>query len=106
MINCLIVDDEPHSAETLKSYVEKIDGLSLTGVFNHPLKAINFLEANKNTQIDIAFLDIEMPEMTGFELSEFLPAGTAIVYTTAHADYSLKAFETNVFDFLLKPVSF
>jgi two-component system LytT family response regulator len=104
MIKCLIVDDEQYAIDTLTQYINQTDGCSVLGTFTSPYAALRALEAGLLP--DILFLDIDMPELSGMELAALIPPQIAIIYVTAHGDYALKAFETNVFDFLLKPVSY
>ena len=104
MISCIIIDDEPYSIETIQNYILKVPELELLAAFNEPLAALNYIKTQKKP--DIVFLDVDMPEMSGFELAGFLPPDVAIIYVTAFAQYALKAFETNVYDFLVKPVSY
>ena len=104
MINCIVIDDESSSIETLEDYIQKCEFLHLSGSFTNPLNAIRFME--NNGYPDMVFLDVDMPELSGLELAQFLPPQTAIIYVTAFAAYAIQAFETNVYDFLLKPVSF
>ena len=102
-MNCMIVDDEEMSRELLKGYCEKVDGLNLVSIGKNGLEAISALE---KLSIDVMFLDIEMPELTGMELlksSEKLPE---IVLTTSSKDHALEAFEYQVADYITKPVSF
>jgi two-component system LytT family response regulator len=104
MISCIIVDDEPYSIDTLSDYISKSNGLRLLKAYSNSLDAINNIQNWQNP--DIIFLDIDMPDLTGLEFAELLPENIAVIYVTAHAEYALKAFDTNVYDFLLKPVSF
>jgi two-component system LytT family response regulator len=104
MIKCLIVDDEQYAIDTLTQYINQTDDCSVLGTFTSPYAALRALEAGLLP--DILFLDVDMPELSGMELAALIPPQIAIIYVTAHGDYALKAFETNVFDFLLKPVSY
>jgi two-component system LytT family response regulator len=104
MITCIIVDDEQYSIETLKEYISKISDVQLIGEFTSSLHAIKTIA--DGLKPDIIFLDINMPELSGIELGELLSPEIAIIYITGFADYAIKSFETNVYDFLLKPISF
>ncbi|MDN5286004.1 MAG: yehT 5 [Mucilaginibacter sp.] len=104
MISCVIVDDESYVIDTLTQYLSKTNDCHLLATFSDPLAALQ--EIKGGLIPDILFLDVDMPELSGFELASLLPPQIAIVYVTAHDDYALQAFETNVYDFLLKPVSF
>ncbi|PWK70836.1 LytTR family two component transcriptional regulator [Mucilaginibacter oryzae] len=104
MINCIIIDDEAYSIETLTDYIDKTAGFNLIGAFTNPIQGVN--EIAKGLNPDLIYLDIDMPKLTGFELAGLLPEGLPIIYITAFSEYALPAFETNVYDFLLKPVSY
>jgi two-component system LytT family response regulator len=103
MISCIIIDDEEYSIETLSEYIKRTDFLELIGTYTNSSEAITSIQSGRAP--DLVFLDIDMPELNGFEVAALLPAGTAIIYITAFSNYALKAFETNVYDFLLKPIS-
>ncbi len=102
-IKCIIVDDEHLARVLLESYVEKIPGLELVQKCKSPLEA---LECLQNNTIDLMFLDIQMPDLTGIELLESLQHPPAVILTTAYQEYALKGFELNVQDYLVKPISF
>ncbi|MDF2432520.1 MAG: two-component system, LytTR family, response regulator [Mucilaginibacter sp.] len=104
MINCIIIDDEQYSIDTLTEYIKKAGSVNLLGSYTNPLKAIQAIKAGEKP--NLVFLDIDMPELSGIELAGLLPSDIAIIYITAYSGYALQAFETNVYDFLLKPVSF
>ena len=102
-MNCIIVDDEEMSRNALKQLIGRVDFLNLVKVCEGPLEAITTL---KNEKVDIMFLDIEMPDMSGMDLIKSLPQETRpmIILTTSHTEYALDAFEHNVVDYLVKPV--
>ena len=102
-IKCIITDDEPIARKGLRSYIEKIDFLSLVGEFED---AIQLNTALKILQPDLVFLDIEMPEITGIDLLSGLINPPKIIIVSAYEQYALKGYELNVADYLLKPVSF
>lgn len=102
-IKCLAVDDEPMALEKLKSFIGRIPQLELTGAFQHPLKAIEFLKLNP---VRILFLDIRMVEISGLEIVEQMITRPQVIFTTAYHEYALKAFELSVTDYLLKPYTF
>lgn len=104
MIKCIIVDDEEYAIDTLTQYINKTNDLQILSTFTNPYLALKELE--NGLAPDILFLDVDMPELSGMELASLIPPAIAIVYVTAHADYAFKAFDTNVYDFLLKPVSY
>lgn len=101
---CYIIDDEQHAIDTLTNYIGRVPELSLTGSSTNPVEAIQILKSR--TDIDIIFLDVDMPEISGIEAVELLPKDTAVVFTTAHSSYAINAFEQNAVDFLLKPIAF
>lgn len=101
-INCLIVDDEPIARKILGEYVEELDWLQLVGQAESPLKAINLMAQHP---VDLLFLDIEMPQMSGFELLKKLTNPPAVIITTAYPTYAIEGFELDVLDYLLKPIS-
>ncbi len=102
-IKCLIVDDEPLAREGIAEYVKQLDFLELAGVCDSAVSAIKFL---KETPVDLIFLDIQMPMLTGLDFVKTFPNLPKIIFTTAHANYALQGFELNAVDYLLKPVSF
>lgn len=100
---CIIVDDEPPATRILENYIVKVNFLEKVGVFNDSLKALEFL----NTQsVDVIFLDIQMPQLTGLQLSRIISKNIKIIFTTAYPDFALEGFELNAVDYLLKPISF
>lgn len=103
MLNCLIIDDEPIARKGLKEYIEDADFLQLAGEFDNPLKAMDMLMKEK---IDLIFLDIQMPKMTGLEFMKSLPNPPLVIFTTAYPQYAVEGFELNAVDYLLKPFSF
>jgi DNA-binding LytR/AlgR family response regulator len=102
-IRCIITDDEPMARKGLQGYIEKIDFLELVAVCE---SAIELNSELKQQQVDLLFLDIEMPYMTGIELLKNLPAPPKVIFTTAYDKYALQGFELEVLDYLLKPISF
>ncbi|MFA6060427.1 MAG: LytTR family DNA-binding domain-containing protein [Taibaiella sp.] len=102
-MKCLIVDDEMLARDVIETYIEKVDFLQLAGKCSNALQA--FSELNKQ-HIDLMFLDIKMPEMTGLEFIRTLKTPPKIIITTAFHEYALDGFELDVVDYLLKPISF
>jgi len=102
-LRCLIIDDEPVAREGIAAYVEKVSYLELVQTLPHALDAHLLIE---ELNIDLLWLDIEMPDMTGIELLKTLPKPPMVILTTAHREYALAGFELNVIDYLLKPISF
>jgi len=103
-MTCYIIDDEQHAIDTLMSYASRLDDLTVVGTATNPFEGIQALKALP--EVDIIFLDVDMPDITGIEAIELLPQGPAIVFTTGHTNYAVNAFEHNAVDFLLKPISF
>ncbi len=102
-IRCLIVDDEKLAQEVLVHHISKFDVLQLEGVCNHVFELIAFLNRNRN--IDLIFLDIKMPEISGTDFVAMFNNPPAIIYTTAYHQYAVEAFDQNALDYLLKPIS-
>ncbi len=102
-LTCAIVDDEPLALSLLESYVNKTPFLELRGKFG---SAVNALPALTETPVDLLFLDIQMPELNGMELSRILEADTRIIFTTAFSQYALDSYKVNALDYLLKPISY
>jgi two-component system LytT family response regulator len=103
ILNCVIIDDEPLAAQLLESYAEKIPYLNLIGTFNSATKSIKTIREN---EIDLIFLDIQMPDISGIEFAKILPASTKIIFTTAFSEYALEGFRANAIDYLMKPISY
>ena len=103
IIKCAIVDDEPLAVNLLASYVEKIPFLERCGKYTNATDALHGIGENP---VDLLFLDIQMPELNGLELSRMLPESTRIVFTTAFNQYAIDGFRVNALDYLLKPISY
>ena len=102
-LTCAIIDDEPLAVELLESYVRKTPFLELKGAYNGGITA---LEALKTEPVDLLFCDIQMPELSGMELSRMLPTRTRVVFTTAFDRYAVEGFRVGAVDYLLKPISY
>ena len=102
-IKCLIIDDEPLAITVIENHLKNFDHIEIVETFNNPLKAYRILEQGK---IDVIFLDINMPQMTGFSFIENLSYKPLIVITTAYREYAVKSFELDVLDYLVKPIPF
>ncbi|MEG2181285.1 MAG: LytTR family DNA-binding domain-containing protein [Bacteroidales bacterium] len=102
-IKCIITDDEPVARKGLRGYIEKIDFLTLIGECEDAIQLNTTLKIN---EVDLIFLDIEMPEMTGLELLSNLTNPPKVIIVSAYEQYALKGYEFDVVDYLLKPVSF
>src|SRR5580765_306159 len=102
-IKCVIVDDEPYARKGLSGYVEKIDFLELSGQCEN---AIGLNSLLKQQPVDLLFLDIEMPYITGIDFLKNAKELPKVILTTAYEQYALKGYELDVLDYLLKPISF
>ncbi|MCH2193658.1 LytTR family DNA-binding domain-containing protein [Kordia sp.] len=102
-IKCVIIDDEHLAIQVIENHLKNFDHVEVIATFNNPLKAYPILEQEK---IDVIFLDINMPQMTGFKFIENLSYKPLIVITTAYREYAVKSFELNVLDYLVKPIPF
>lgn len=102
-INCAIIDDEPLAAEMLAGYARKTPFLNLVGVYNSAVEAIRTL---RSEPVDLLFLDIQMPELSGLEFATILPPETLIVFTTAFDRYAIDSYKVNTVDYLLKPIAY
>jgi DNA-binding LytR/AlgR family response regulator len=102
-IRCIVVDDEALARKYLKDYISKVPFLEFVGDFNSPLKAYDLLEKGK---IDLMFLDIQMPEITGLDFLRSLDRKPFVILTTAYKEYALEGYELDISDYLLKPFSF
>ncbi|MGK0365196.1 MAG: two-component system LytT family response regulator [Saprospiraceae bacterium] len=100
---CLIVDDERLAQELLESYVKKIPYLELVGCCSTAMEAMQFIAQN---DIQILFLDIQMPDLTGIEFLRALKQRPATIFTTAYSEYAIEGYELSVVDYLLKPIEF
>lgn len=103
MLRTIAVDDEPVSLEIIKSHAEKIPFINVVDCFTDPSKA---LAAINDNQIDLVFLDIQMPDLTGLEMVKLIEKKVQVVFTTAFGDYAVEAFSLAITDYLLKPISF
>ncbi len=102
MVNTIIVDDEPLALDVLETYIEKIPELNLVAKCNNAIEANAAL---KEHEIDLMFLDIQMPQLTGIDFLKTLSKPPIVVFTTAYANYALEGFELDAIDYLLKPIS-
>ncbi|MCG8309910.1 MAG: response regulator transcription factor [Cytophagales bacterium] len=102
-INCIIVDDEALARKGLQKYVNEIDYLNLKGICKNAMEANTILS---NEKIDLLFLDIEMPMLSGIEFLKALKHPPKVIFTTAYSEYAIESFEFDVLDYLVKPISF
>ncbi len=103
MINCLLIDDEPLALQLLEDHVRKTPYLKLAGRFEEPLQALPLLESQ---QVDLLFLDIKMPDISGIDFFRSLAHKPEVIFTTAYSEFAIDGFELKAIDYLLKPVSF
>lgn len=103
ILSCMIIDDEPLAISLLEEYVGKIPFLELVASFDNPIEAV---EAYTKSPVDLIFLDIQMPELNGLELSKLIGVKTRIIFTTAFKQYAFDSYELNAIDYLLKPIGF
>ncbi|MGH1517673.1 LytR/AlgR family response regulator transcription factor [Chryseobacterium sp. JK1] len=100
-MNCIVVDDEPLARAEMRSLITETSKIDILGEFSNAPSALDFL---KDNDVDLIFLDIEMPLVTGLEFAEMLPKGSLIIFTTAYSQYALKSYELEAVDYLLKPI--
>lgn len=103
ILKCAIIDDEPLAVELLASYVAKIPFIQLEGKYHNAVDAMNGIN---DRPVDLVFLDIQMPELNGMELSKLLPESTRVVFTTAFEQYALDSYRLGALDYLMKPISY
>lgn len=102
-INCIIIDDEPLARKGLREYITDVDFLNLIAEFEHPLKATAALSEGN---VQLLFLDIQMPKITGLELLKTMHNPPPVIFTTAFPQFALDGFDLNALDYLVKPISF
>lgn len=103
MISCLIVDDEQGALDILTTFIHKTPFLSLTGTTTNPIEAIGMLQ---NQPVDLVFLDIHMPQISGLDLMKLLNGRSKVILTTAYSSFAVDGFELEALDYLLKPIAF
>jgi len=103
ILKCLLVDDEPRAHVVLKNYIEKVPDLEVVYSTTSSVEAFSYLQKNS---VDLVFLDIEMPELTGLELLEALQNPPRVIITSAHSEFAVDSYNFNVVDYLLKPIPF
>ena len=102
-LKCVIVDDEPLAINVIKSYIDETPGLELLNSFNNAIKSIEFIRAN---DVDLLFLDINMPLLDGLNLLKSLTKKPLTIITTAHHEFAVESYELEVLDYLVKPIPF
>ena len=103
MLRCIAVDDEPAATRLLAAYIQKVPALALAGTTTNPLEALQWVQEGR---VDLVFLDIQMPELTGLQFLKICGPRCRVVLTTAYPEYALAGYEHDVVDYLLKPVAF
>jgi len=102
-ITCIIVDDEPPAIRLLQKYIEQLQGVACVATCTRAVEALQLIELHKP---DVVFLDIQMPELTGIQLSAIIKDKVKIIFTTAYSQFAVEGFEMNAVDYLLKPIPF
>jgi DNA-binding LytR/AlgR family response regulator len=103
MMNCVIIDDEPLAGQLLSDYVRRSTDLQLVGVYTDPIEGLQFVQ---DQAVDLIFLDVQMPELTGIQFMKIINQRYPVILTTAYEEYALEGYEHNVVDYLLKPISY
>lgn len=103
MITCMAIDDEPLALELLTDYIGKVPYLQLVHTNTNAIEALQYLQQHT---IDLLFLDIQMPELTGLQVMRILKNNCRVILTTAYSEYAMDGYEHNVIDYLLKPIAF
>lgn len=103
MINCIAIDDEPLALKQIAAYIDKTPFLGLMEQFDNALDAMNFLQEN---EVDLMFVDINMPDLSGMEFVKALTAPPKVIFTTAYSEYALEGFRVDAVDYLLKPIGY
>jgi two-component system LytT family response regulator len=103
-IKCMVIDDEPLAVQLLESYINRTDFLELVATSDNPISASKILE--KNPEVQLLFLDIQMPELSGIDFSATLSSDIRIIFTTAFSEYAISGYKVNALDYLLKPFNY
>ncbi len=103
MIKCIVIDDDKMSRELISSYISKLDSLDQVGEFDNALDGMKFIKQN---EVDVIFLDIEMPDFSGLDMLKSTNELPQVIFVTSNREYAVEAFEHSVCDFLVKPVDF
>ena len=103
MISCLVVDDEPSAIDLLRLFIAQTPFLTLAGSATNPVQALTFLQQQP---VDLLFLDINLPQLSGLDLMRLVPAPTKVILTTAYSEFAVAGFELDALDYLLKPIAF
>lgn len=103
MISVIAIDDEPLALQLVTGYIKKTPGLKLVGEFDNPIDATEFL---RDTKVDLIFVDIQMPDLSGIEFTRLMEKGPKVIFTTAFEKYALEGYKLEIVDYLLKPFSY
>jgi DNA-binding LytR/AlgR family response regulator len=103
MLKCMVIDDEPLAIQLLATHISKVSFLELANTFNNPMEALISFNSNP---VDLIFLDIQMPQLTGIQFMKLLQNRAQVIITSAYEEYAIEGYEHNVTDYLLKPISF
>lgn len=103
MLTCFILDDEPAAIEILRTFIAMVPTLTVAGSATNPVEALGAVE---RAPVDLIFLDIHMPQLSGLAFMRLLPASTSVILTTAYAEFAVEGFELEALDYLLKPIAF
>ena len=102
-MKCTVIDDEPYALELIRDYIQRTPFLELSNCFSNPFKAMDFLNREK---VDLIFLDINMPELSGIQLYKSLNQPPLVIFTTAYPEFAAESYEYNAVDYLVKPVKY
>ena len=102
-IRCIVVDDEPLAHQVLENFITRVEKLEWVAGFRNAMDAYNFLAEEK---VDLIFLDIQMPQLSGINFAKNLKDAPQIIFTTAYRDYAVESYEVNALDYLVKPIAF
>jgi two-component system, LytTR family, response regulator LytT len=103
MITTIAIDDEPLALQLVTGYIERTPGLKLAGKFDNPIDATDFIA---NNSVDLVFVDIQMPDLSGIEFTRLMEKGPKVIFTTAYEKYALEGYKLEIVDYLLKPFSY
>jgi len=102
-MKCVIIDDEPLAVDLLQDFVKKVDALELVSTFNNAIDAVSFINQNN---VDLIFLDIQMPHFSGIDFLNTIEKKPLVIFTTAYSDYAVEGFNLGAVDYLVKPIPF
>ncbi|KAB2867042.1 MAG: response regulator transcription factor [Bacteroidales bacterium] len=102
-MRCVVIDDEPFALDLIKDYIQRTPFLELSQFFSNPFKALDYLNREK---VDVIFLDINMPELSGIQIIKALQSPPMVVFTTAYPEFAAESYEYNAIDYLVKPIKY